>query len=1042
MDQRWLLVFALLISVASLTAAASPIRELDDMEQGLLWKTQSNAKVAPENEIVASGARSVKMEFTGAVNPSWSGIYRTGLNLPLADKLSLWIYPVEKPRLYIRIDDNDETRVEWNLSSADLKTGQWNYVELKLSEGRIWGKNKQLKNINYLLLCGYTGWQEFSQPQDYTFYFDDVRFINGTISELKPAPGSQVSGFIHLPLEKTVFTDHEELPFHLYLKGTDTVNVLMQLAEQEKQEQISLTGQEKTIAFSCKTDQLTTGSHALNVTIAAGDGKQLAIGEFGLTKVSKQELLSQLDELSGQLPSFASCLSEAKENGLDIAYPLSIYTIIENFIAYTKEDLNNNKLVRAYETVAYLVDAMDRGKAMAKRLLAERDPSLIVPRYQTGPIEIEDGTFKQAGVPRYFVGMGHFGQVRKDIPLFPNYGFNIIQIEQGPTGVVLPDGSVNKRPIEALLKVLDNAALHNVKVNLLLSPHYMPQWAFEQNPELGKEGMGFIKYKINHPVARKIIETYLRTLVPMVGNHPALHSYTLSNEPQYTGKTEQSRQDFADWLQKRHGGIQQLNNAWGSSYQSFAEITIPADGQNRPLWYEWCVFNQERFTEFHAWMAGIIKEYHPEIPVHSKVMADLFGSPANFANGIDHAAMTKLGSISGNDCGVGYPGSNDYAQGWLKQIMYYTFQRSVAPGQPVFNSENHLITNNSERFYPNEHIYTALWDGFIHGLGATTIWVWERNEANTDLKNNILTRPNCVEAAAKATLDLNRLGEYVSKFQRQPAEVALLYSPSAAAWPEYQAEVQKLFEAAFFQDVPVSFVTEEQLQQDQLDKLKIVLLPAVTHLTNTAIEAIKRFVDQGGTVFAVAPTGTFDEYSKRRDLGYLWGARVGPVETISQPLALTCFAEDIFVQKQPRLSGHNFVQRLAPTTATVLAAGERFPLLLLNSWGEGKIYYLATSLTSEDYYKLFSQLFVRCGLNRTLSLVDTEGNRPFGVELRAYKEDKLYANIVNYTKEALELTLTGPEMKEIKELITGRAIAQKFVLYPLQPVLIEIKLTN
>ncbi len=136
------------------------------------------------------------------------------------------------------------------------------------------------------------------------------------------------------------------------------------------------------------------------------------------------------------------------------------------------------------------------------------------------------------------------------------------------------------------------------------------------------------------------------------------------------------------------------------------------------------------------------------------------------------------------------------------------------------------------------------------------------------------------------------------------------------------------------------------------------------------------------------------------------------------------------------------MQRLAPTTATVLAAGERFPLLLLNSWGEGKIYYLATSLTSEDYYKLFSQLFVRCGLNRTLSLVDTEGNRPFGVELRAYKEDKLYANIVNYTKEALELTLTGPEMKEIKELITGRAIAQKFVLYPLQPVLIEIKLTN
>ena len=139
---------------------------------------------------------------------------------------------------------------------------------------------------------------------------------------------------------------------------------------------------------------------------------------------------------------------------MDIAYPLSLYTIIENFIDFTKDDINNNKLVRAYDTVAYLSDAINRGKDLIKQLLTEEDTNFTVPRYKTGKSKLKMARSNKVE-SHYFVGMGHFNQVRKDVPLFQKYGFNIIQIELGPR-VVMSDGSVNKQPIQELIKVMDN----------------------------------------------------------------------------------------------------------------------------------------------------------------------------------------------------------------------------------------------------------------------------------------------------------------------------------------------------------------------------------------------------------------------------------------------------------------------------------------------------------------------------------------------------------------------------------------------------------
>ncbi len=1018
---------------------SEPLIVIDNMEGTPAWRVQADVKITTEQQIAAVGEQSLRLGLnikTGG--SSWPGVMKDGLNLPLAEKLCFWFYPREVAKFYVRIDDNDGTSADWNLGGPELKLGQWNYIELNLARGHIWGKNQALKNIKSVLFCVYEGWTEFGKAGTYTYFLDEVRLVNGKISDLVITPESDLSGFLYV--ENDLLTDNEEARFALYVKGSGEVKVQSQLDQEMKTQVLNLDSTQYTnIPYLWNSGALPNGEYKLEVSITNRRNTELARGSIGIVKLSIPGILTQLEQTQAKLTPFAECLERANAKGIDIAYPLSLYTIADNFIDFAKEDIQHGKQERAQEIASYIDDAAARGIAMLKKMSADPAARLQVPRYQTGPVQIQDGVFVQNQRPLFFVGMGHFNQVRKDIPLFPSYGFNIIQIEQGPSGVVLADGSVNMNPIQQLLNVLDNAAANNVKVNLLLSPHYMPQWAFEKYPDLGDEGQGFIKYNINHPAARNIIETYLRTVIPAVRQHPALHSYTLSNEPQYTGKTDQSKLDFQNWLCGKHNSIDRLNSAWGSSYNDFSEINIPADNSDRPLWYEWCVFNQERFTDFHSWMAEIVHELDPQTPVHAKVMANLFNSNTDFATGIDHVAMARLGEVSGNDCWTWYPGSG-YAQDWQRQAMYYTFQRSVAPGQPVFNSENHIIRDDHDQYYPGNHIYTALWEGFMQGMGATTIWVWERNESRT-LGNNILTRPNCVEAAAKVSLDINRLSEYVHKLQQASTEVAILYSHSAAAWPEYLSEVRRAFEAAYCQGVPLRFVTEDQILSGALASSKILLAPAVTHISEPVFQHIKEYVDQGGILFASGQTGAFDEYSKTRDLGYFWGGRLGQREQIAEPLTIECVATDIFTQQKPILEAQSALQRISPSTAHVLATVESSPVFVVNNWGGGKVYYLATSLATEDYFKLFDLLFEEAEVNRPLRLTTEKGEKVLGIDFKVIEDqEKYYANAVNFTKTDLTVRLQGRKIEKIRDLVTNEVLSQPFELGSLKPRLLEITL--
>ncbi|MCP4644205.1 MAG: hypothetical protein GY851_27430, partial [bacterium] len=190
---------------------------------------------------------------------------------------------------------------------------------------------------------------------------------------------------------------------------------------------------------------------------------------------------------------------------------------------------------------------------------------------------------------------------------------NIGQTTIGPGSILDGTGAINEKSIENILATLDRAAEANVAVDLLLSPHDWPGWANEQHPEIAKKRIfPYFNYRLDHPIAQEILEEYWSILIPRIADHPALFSYCLFNEPRYTDYSEFSLAKFHDWLRAKHGDVARLNKRHSADYASFEDVPIPSDNTDRALWYDWCRFNQNRFSDVHQWMIKTIRALDPD----------------------------------------------------------------------------------------------------------------------------------------------------------------------------------------------------------------------------------------------------------------------------------------------------------------------------------------------------------------------------------------------------------------------------------------------
>ncbi|MCX6926292.1 MAG: beta-galactosidase [Verrucomicrobia bacterium] len=688
----------------------------------------------------------------------------------------------------------------------------------------------------------------------------------------------------------------------------------------------------------------------------------------------------RLKKTAENLEALKRKIRQGREGGRQMAYQAADARVVESFLRYLREDLAENHArhqLRGLKGAAY-IDWL-----CLEALQGNAASDMAVPQYQTAPWTIRSGAFWQNGRPVYFTGVGHFGQVRQVSPMLSDYGLKIIEFEMGPAnGLPTPDTVDLEAIRQNVVRWLDQAAAHNVAVNLLISPHYFPQWAFEADPAHRQCGQGFLKFCIEAPNTRVMMEKWLDALMPLIAHHPALHSICLSNEPQYQGRCAYERARFQEWLRAKWGSIRKANEVYGTDFRRFEDIELPQNASPYGLYFDRWRFNQDRFVAFHTMLRERIHRYDPDLPVHAKVMSHAFEDPGRFEVGIDYERFTQLDRIAGNDCVMAFTGEGpgEYACDWQTMAMNYTLQHSVAPDRPIFNSENHLIGDGDTRYIPENYIRTVYWQEAVHGQGATTTWVWERGQSG-DLAENILTRANCVRAFGRVALDLQRLAPEVHALSQAPAQLAILYGYSSLLpSKDYVDEARAAFEGAYFTDAVTDFVSERQIESGKLARYKLVVVPRASHAPDGVVQALNEYIRNGGTVMTVGLCVTQDEYGRVRQQG-------------------------------------------------------------LVSSGRGRLVVYPDPLTAHAYRDILDRLLDQAGASRPIQIAGAHGEPVWGVNVRAIEENgRLLVNLLNLSWAPQQVQLvTKPAVKHALNLMDCKQIEFPFTLSPLEPLVLALR---
>jgi hypothetical protein len=752
------------------------------------------------------------------------------------------------------------------------------------------------------------------------------------------------------------------------------------------------------LALSARLDAPAAGRVVLTARLRRG-ATLLAESRQPVTLVTPTRIEARLAEVEAERERLRALTTELEQRGVG-AYARLTLTVLENFVPWARQDVVRDRADRAWHAAETMLTMVRRATTEAEAVGTGQAPGLIVPRYETSPLEIQGPAFVGTRVapdggrgrgPVFFTGYGHFSQVRQDIEKFPAYGCNLCQIEFGPKSVLVAEDRVDEGAIRDFLAVCDRAAKAGVSVNLLLSPHYFPQWALDKWPQLTECRGGFFGYCVHAPEARQVLERFLRATMPLIKDHPALHSLCLSNEPLSTDVSQcrHVAEAWPRWLTEKHGTVDVLNRRWGSTYASFADVPVPKPFAPGALSVDFVRFNQEQFAGFHQWMADVIHEMAPRVPVHAKIMMGAhFGRQEDGIWSVCPELFGDLSQIHGNDCYCMLAGPGEWANGWQRQQMAYDFQRSMGD-KPVFNSENHVITDRDHSAIPADHLYSALWQGALHGQSATTIWVWQRTfDHLSDVEGSVIQRPDAAEAIGRCALDLQRLADEMTALQRQPPQVVLYWSQSSVIQGDkHDLALSHGYRQANFLGVPLGFVTDRQLERYgnggvaphalAQGAAKVLLVPEAGFVSEAALAGLAKATAAGVRLVRAGPCFGADEYGSAR--------------------------------------------ATAPTLGEELAG---------------------YSARDRGTFNSFCTAAAAWGLSPALTVTEADGQPAYGVEIRSAMApgERLVAALCNHTREPRTIVLRrGNVPVASTNLQSGRPQEPALTLPVLQPMLLQAR---
>jgi beta-galactosidase len=452
---------------------------------------------------------------------------------------------------------------------------------------------------------------------------------------------------------------------------------------------------------------------------------------------------------------------------------------------------------------------------------------------------------------------------------------------------------------------------------------------------------------------------------------------------------------FRKYLQDEYGTVVALNASWGSSYAGFDQVALdpPDDDKanvakqkgNYPRWYDRQAYQCYNFTRLCKRFVDGFAKLDPQSRVG-------FEGAGSVEEGDDYDLIVRT-----NGFWSPYPGLGDEI---IRSIAPRDFPRSNWMG---YTKDADTLLAKYWRMITRgcDSVWWWRWDGVarFHGFLAphlgpykATAEIVKDTQVVRDGLGTLLIHSEMV--ADGIAMVYSMPSSYASRVAGGPT-----YGSYATAHTAWSKTIREL-------GLQYRYVTDRMLRRGEFKgaDFKVVIVPRMEAMGPEEAAALRKFVEDGGTLIADLRPGVFDRHCKplaKGALDDLFGITRASAETEKPAPADAQIGEGA----QAMMVANQFCDRAVGLALRHAQGGEhgrtaggqagghcgKTPLVISKACGKGRAVLLNFSMTSFPSLKLqdtprqadglFGGLFAAAGVEAPIKVLDGDGQRERNLEI-------------------------------------------------------------
>ncbi len=482
---------------------------------------------------------------------------------------------------------------------------------------------------------------------------------------------------------------------------------------------------------------------------------------------------------------------------------------------------------------------------------------------------------------------------------------------------------------------------------------------------------------------------FIQEMVKVVAPHPSMYAYDCWNEPHiepawprniwatpqdvlfcYCDKTIA---DFQDWLQKRYGTLDSLNQAWVRRYPDWRAIDPPRAMGTYMDWIDWRRFIIERSTREMTFRVNAVRSVNTQhlLESHAGLVIPVDPVAVTAINGWRLAEVVQTWGLSLFPRWFSYPVSLGAAK--------VEITRSCAAGKDFWMTElqgghgsGGLWRSPTMRA---RDIRLWNWMAVVGGAKGLVYWTYHSEATGSEatgfgLVNRAGRSTERVREAAEDNSLIQRHWDLLKSYQPKP-QVAILFDQDNALLTYAMAgkedpsteSFRGYYHALWNLDLMADFIQPESLEGNHY---RVIVVPWHLIGKKETCDLLQRFVEAGGTLILETAFGLFDEHTlynpvvPPHGLAEAFGYREGEsfyiyesdeahptVRPKNLPAPERIYFDAALEFTEPtavKVKAKTFLTPLEISSATAIAKCSGFPVAATKKVGRGRVYYIGTNL--------------------------------------------------------------------------------------------------